>query len=650
MDISILRKCTKRRIIQGNHKDLEAFETFLVAVALGAMPSPWGWESGPGFVARRQIFRLSFHFGLFQFLMPLVGWYLGQNMVGMMRQWAPWMAFALLFFIGAKMGYENLKPHEAEDREACIDPTKGFSLVMLSVATSIDALGVGFGLGIMGQSLFFSALCIGIVACLMTWMAMKLGNRLSEKFGTANGNRRGTNSHGDCSEVPVRLKWIQHMVARLEITLKSHLFDAEGASLCRKIRTISAGKSGQARVINVLTLDTDLSETELEAVRTEIFTNPVTQVSSFQPWAADFDWAIWVGYRPGVRDTAGSVAIEAIADYLGQSSWSPMRPPTPPGCTCLQDAPLDRKQVETIARELLANDIIQQWRVYSRSEWDDEGIGLIVPKVVLAHTPSVAEIPIPSDEDSHASERGTQSGAQPPGRSRSSGTTSCGPRCSTRAANVGLSAAHRRGAGIHLPGPERSLQPQHLSGHIPVPRPATGRSSRDRQPLQNLYRGPTLQIQKEKDWVVSVLWDNAGVARFDEDHNYVDHGRDPQQPVQHGGLRRGPDRDRGRLPGPHGHGQGLPPHGRALRLLCRPAGLRRTASRPTCIPGGCWTGSSKGCGTAGTRTAFPPPSADLFFHPVLSREMPGLCGRRSVSCRAEINGEPTDQKRPKPET
>ncbi|GLI34138.1 manganese efflux pump MntP [Desulforhabdus amnigena] len=162
---------------------MEFIETFLVAVALGCDAFAVGMGVGTRFCAPRQVFRLSFHFGLFQFLMPVIGWFLGQNMVGIMRRWAPWVAFALLFFIGAKMGYESLKPPESDKRDECIDPTRGFSLVMLSVATSIDALGVGIGLGIMGQSLFFSAICIGIVACAMTWMAMKLGNRLSEKFG-----------------------------------------------------------------------------------------------------------------------------------------------------------------------------------------------------------------------------------------------------------------------------------------------------------------------------------------------------------------------------------------------------------------------------------------------------------------------------------
>ncbi len=115
--------------------------------------------------------------------MPVIGWYLGQNFVGFARQWAPWIAFALLFFIGAKMSYESLQSEEQERDVECQDPTRGFSLVALSLATSMDALGVGFSIGIIGQSLFLPALAIGITACLMTWLAMKLGNRLSDKFG-----------------------------------------------------------------------------------------------------------------------------------------------------------------------------------------------------------------------------------------------------------------------------------------------------------------------------------------------------------------------------------------------------------------------------------------------------------------------------------
>lgn len=93
----------------------------------------------------------------------------------------------MLFFIGARMSYESLKPEEVDQSEQCPDPTRGFSLVMLSFATSIDALGVGFSLGIMGERLLLTAVWIGIAACAMTWVAMKLGNRLSRKFGRRVG-------------------------------------------------------------------------------------------------------------------------------------------------------------------------------------------------------------------------------------------------------------------------------------------------------------------------------------------------------------------------------------------------------------------------------------------------------------------------------
>jgi manganese efflux pump family protein len=162
---------------------LKTVETLLVAVALGCDAFAVGVGVGTRFCSPRQIFRLSFHFGLFQFLMPLLGCFIGQNVVGLALEWAPWIAFGLLLIIGLKMIHESLRPAESMRSLDCPDPTRGFSLVALSIATSMDALGVGLSLGMLGEGLFFAAMIIGIVACSMTWTAMKLGNRLSEKFG-----------------------------------------------------------------------------------------------------------------------------------------------------------------------------------------------------------------------------------------------------------------------------------------------------------------------------------------------------------------------------------------------------------------------------------------------------------------------------------
>jgi manganese efflux pump family protein len=162
---------------------LQTVETLFISVALGCDAFAVGLGVGTRFCLPRQVFRLSFHFGLFQFLMPLIGCFIGQNLVGFARDWAPWVAFGLLALIGGKMTYESLGPEEDKQSRECADPTRGFSLVALSFATSMDALGVGFGLGILGEGLFFAATVIGIVACTMTWVAMRLGNRLSAAFG-----------------------------------------------------------------------------------------------------------------------------------------------------------------------------------------------------------------------------------------------------------------------------------------------------------------------------------------------------------------------------------------------------------------------------------------------------------------------------------
>ena len=159
---------------------LNVTEIGLIAISLGCDAFAVGFGVGTRCGSPRQVFRLSFHFGLFQFMMPLIGWMAAHYIIYWTQKWGPWIAFGLLFFIGAKMVREGMLP--GEEKVSCPDPTKGMSLVMLSLATSIDALGVGFGIGILGQSFFWMAVWIGITAAAMTWLAMKLGKKLSGKL------------------------------------------------------------------------------------------------------------------------------------------------------------------------------------------------------------------------------------------------------------------------------------------------------------------------------------------------------------------------------------------------------------------------------------------------------------------------------------
>jgi putative Mn2+ efflux pump MntP len=132
-----------------------------------------------GRVNRRQIFRFAFHFGFFQAVMPIVGWLAGRSFYHYIRRWDHWIAFGLLALIGFKAVSDAWK---GEDPMSHRDPTRGWSLVILSVATSIDALAVGLSLVVLGVSIWYPCLIIGLVTALMTTLGMLLGSRLGSRL------------------------------------------------------------------------------------------------------------------------------------------------------------------------------------------------------------------------------------------------------------------------------------------------------------------------------------------------------------------------------------------------------------------------------------------------------------------------------------
>jgi len=131
-------------------------------------------------VTRRHYFRFSFHFGLFQFLMPIIGWYLGRTVYESIAAYDHWIVFALLVFIGGKMIHEALAALPDELRA---DPTRGMSLVSLSIATSIDALAVGLSLAFLNTGIWYPSFVIGLVAAAASLLGLRLGRSPGVLFG-----------------------------------------------------------------------------------------------------------------------------------------------------------------------------------------------------------------------------------------------------------------------------------------------------------------------------------------------------------------------------------------------------------------------------------------------------------------------------------
>ena len=147
-----------------------ALDAFAVAIAVGlSLPR----------VTKRQTFRLAWHLGLFQFLMPVLGWSAGRAVAADIAAYDHWIAFGLLGLIGGKMLYDAWRHAPGQ---AMSDPTRGLMLMTLSVATSIDALAVGLSLALLGVSIWVPSVVIGVVAGLLTLVGLRFGRRLGARF------------------------------------------------------------------------------------------------------------------------------------------------------------------------------------------------------------------------------------------------------------------------------------------------------------------------------------------------------------------------------------------------------------------------------------------------------------------------------------
>jgi putative Mn2+ efflux pump MntP len=146
-----------------------AMDAFAVSLAAGA-----GGARGP-----RAVFRLGFHFGLFQFLMPVLGWGVGLRVAGVVLIAQDWVAAGLLTLVGLRMIWSGQETG-AGPRQ---DPSRGVTLVTLSVATSLDALAIGFSLALLRVSIWYPSAVIGGVTAVLSVCGVCLGNRLGLGFG-----------------------------------------------------------------------------------------------------------------------------------------------------------------------------------------------------------------------------------------------------------------------------------------------------------------------------------------------------------------------------------------------------------------------------------------------------------------------------------
>ncbi len=166
---------------------MDLFSLFLIAIGLAMDAFSVSVTDGiilKGKLKFRNALKIGLFFGIFQAVMPCIGYVLGFNFKSYIESVDHWVALILLGFIGGKMLYDGIRGGDDEEAELeGKNPLDNKVLTILAVATSIDALAVGITLATMDCSLALASGVIGTVAFVLSIVGVYIGNKCGNLFG-----------------------------------------------------------------------------------------------------------------------------------------------------------------------------------------------------------------------------------------------------------------------------------------------------------------------------------------------------------------------------------------------------------------------------------------------------------------------------------
>jgi len=139
-----------------------SMDAFAVSIGLGSKENTRGLGMKAGMF-----------FGAFQALMPFIGYLGGKGILGWVDAYAHWIAFGLLVLVGAKMIYEGM--HEGIEEDIAAITNK--MMLLLAIATSIDAMAAGFSLTLLNINVYLACLIIGVTTFAFSWVGVQIGKR-----------------------------------------------------------------------------------------------------------------------------------------------------------------------------------------------------------------------------------------------------------------------------------------------------------------------------------------------------------------------------------------------------------------------------------------------------------------------------------------
>jgi phosphoribosylformylglycinamidine synthase subunit PurSL len=309
---------------------------------------------------------------------------------------------------------------------------------------------------------------------------------------------------------------------RIEVGMRRELPDPAGLALQHQLREDLAIDVASVRVIDVYTIAMPLDPEELERVRLELFTDPVIQHSRAGAFlAGDFEYLIEVGFRPGVTDNVGRSSAEGIADVLGRA----LQPDEAvyKSTQYLLRGGVTREDCEHIARDLLANDLIQRWVVKSAEELASlEASTLLgVPVVTDRSEVTVRTIDLEIADDELM--RLSRDGLLALELDEMQTIRDYFRRDEVRALRQALAMPQQpNDIELEILAQTWSEHCKHKIFAAEIAYTDEHGAARTVDGLFKTYiKGTTDAVAARIGWLVSVFHDNAGIIRFDDKHNFA---------------------------------------------------------------------------------------------------------------------------------
>ncbi len=444
------------------------------------------------------------------------------------------------------------------------------------------------------------------------------------------------------------------MLARIQVGLKPTFIDSFGEITKKRINTDLKLPVESVRTVKVFTVDADITEEQVLQTASGPYSDPVTQDYSLGPlamdWKLGFDWLIEVGFRPGVTDNEGRTAAQSLELLIGRKLTRGEAVYT--SVQYLISGPLKKEDIENIAKNLLANELIERFTIMDHKEFAVAGgVEPFAAKVVGENKGQVAEIDLDvSDEElMRISKEGVL--ALTLDEMKLIRSYLARPEVQEERGKLGLSEKVTD-VELEVLAQTWSEHCKHkiFSGIIDYEDVTSGERSTVTSLFDTYIRQPTADIREkmgDDDWCLSVFKDNAGVISFNKDWNVVfkvETHNSPSALDPYGGALTGivgVNRD------PFGTGMGA-------KLICNTnvfcfASPYYDKPIPARLlhPKRIFEGVREGVEHGGNKSGIPTVNGSLVFDERYAGKPLVFCGTVGIM-PSEVNGHPSEDKKAEP--